>query len=140
MIFERHGQCVPVPPWHPSTFLFVKARIHQSNATDLNLPTTSIMKRIHPYTNQNPLTTRNSTTPSRRTRHVASRVAPRLRWADVPTEAKTAANVDMAFLTAAQNLVEMRRCTRLVPRTGRVVLFGEVRDEKMEIHTLTLDR
>ena len=35
-------------------------------------------------------------------------------------EAKTAANVDMAFLTAAQNLVEMRRAPRRSRQIGRM--------------------
>jgi Ras-related protein Rab-1A len=36
----------------------------------------------------------------------------------VPTSAKTAANVDMAFLTAAQNLVEERKKKKADPRPG----------------------
>ena len=34
------------------------------------------------------------------------------------TSAKTAANVDMAFLTAATNLVEMRRATTAQQKTA----------------------
>lgn len=42
----------------------------------------------------------------------------------VPTSAKTAANVDMAFLTAAQNLVEERKKKKAEPRVAGGLQLG----------------